>query len=263
MDYSAFASVSRALTNPQSGSTTRRRMTQLLGGLVLGGPVALLGLSGVEAKCKKKCGPCKRCKKGKCEPKGAGTACTGGTCQKGTCIAAASSPSSPSSPPPPPGPPPTGPGICNLSGSTSAISGNRRFAQTFLPPAGTSLTTAQVALQANPINFELTVQIRTVDGAGKPTATSLGTTIIRSIPATGLPGPPRAVEAIFNPPVTITPGQLHALVVTGPNGVGYTLLHNTGNRCPDGQRFFDTFATDDFKLAGGGDDDLLYAVTVV
>jgi len=50
-----------------------------------------LGLSQAEAKCKKKCGPCKRCKKGKCKPKSAGAACTGGTCQKGTCIAAAPS----------------------------------------------------------------------------------------------------------------------------------------------------------------------------
>ena len=50
--------------------------------------MALLGLSGVEARCKKKCGPCKRCKKGKCKPKPAGTVCTGGTCQSGTCVPA-------------------------------------------------------------------------------------------------------------------------------------------------------------------------------
>ena len=91
MDDSAFASVSRALTTPQPGNTTRRRMTRLLGGLALGAPLALLGRSGVEARCKKKCGPCKRCKKGKCKPKRAGTACTGGTCQKGTCVIAAPS----------------------------------------------------------------------------------------------------------------------------------------------------------------------------
>src|SRR5215213_1154408 len=217
MDHGTLNALTRSLTDSPPGSTTRRTMTRLLGGLALGAPLVLMGLSGDEAKCKKKCGPCKRCKKGKCEPKGAGTACTGGTCQKGTCIAAASSPSSPSSPPPPPGPPPVGPGICNLSGSTSAISGSRRFAQTFLPPAGTTIATAQVALRANPINFELTVQIRTVDGAGKPSATSLSTTIVSGIPATSFTGPLREVEAIFHPPVTITPGQLHALVVTGPN----------------------------------------------
>jgi len=156
-----------------------------------------------------------------------------------------------------------GPGICPSTSNTAGITGSQRFAQTFLPPAGTSLTKAQVVLRANPINFELTVQIRTVDGAGKPTATSLGMTIVSNIPATSFTGPLRAVEAKFDPPVTITPGHLHALVVTGPNGVGYALLYNDGNECSDGQAFFDPNAKDNFALLGGGNDDLLYAVTVV
>jgi hypothetical protein len=38
-------------------------------------------------KCKKKCGPCRRCKKGKCKPKTDGTACeTCGECQGGVCV---------------------------------------------------------------------------------------------------------------------------------------------------------------------------------
>ena len=73
---------------------SRRGMTRLLGGLALGGPLALLGLSKAEAKCRKKCGPCKRCKKGKCKPRPAGTVCAGGTCQGGACV--------PTTPPPPP-----------------------------------------------------------------------------------------------------------------------------------------------------------------
>jgi hypothetical protein len=36
-------------------------------------------------KCKKPCGECRRCKKGKCKPKPNGTACGPGTCQGGTC----------------------------------------------------------------------------------------------------------------------------------------------------------------------------------
>jgi subtilisin-like proprotein convertase family protein len=59
-------------------------------GLALGGPLALRGIAAGEAKRRKTCGPCKRRKKGKCKPKPAGTACTGGTCQHGTCVAAAS-----------------------------------------------------------------------------------------------------------------------------------------------------------------------------
>src|SRR5215213_572946 len=100
MDNSAFDTLTRALNSSHAQSTTRRGMTRFLGGLALGGPLALLGLNQAEAKCKKTCGPCKRCKHGKCKPKPTGTACPGGTCQGGTCIPAASPPSPP--PPPPP-----------------------------------------------------------------------------------------------------------------------------------------------------------------
>src|SRR5215217_2410038 len=87
MDDGAFDAVTRSLTASLTGSTTRRGMTRLLGGLALGGPLALVGLVGAEAKCKKKCGPCKRCKHGKCKPRPAGTVCAGGTCQRGACVA--------------------------------------------------------------------------------------------------------------------------------------------------------------------------------
>jgi hypothetical protein len=99
MDHQAFDGLTRSLTASLTGSTTRRGITRLLGGLALGGPLVLLGLSEAGATCKKKCGPCKRCKKGKCKPKPSGTACAGGTCQGGVCIEAASP--APSAPLPP------------------------------------------------------------------------------------------------------------------------------------------------------------------
>jgi len=101
MNTDAFETLTRSLIGARPGSTTRRGMTRLLGGLALGGPLALLGWSQTEAKCTKKCGPCKRCKKGKCKPMPAGTTCTGGTCQGGDCVPTAASP------PPPPLPAPT------------------------------------------------------------------------------------------------------------------------------------------------------------
>jgi hypothetical protein len=91
MDRGTFDTLTRAFTHPQPGRTTRRGITQFVAGLALGGPLALLGLTRAEAKCKKSCGPCKRCKQGKCKTKPAGTACTGGTCQKGACVASAPS----------------------------------------------------------------------------------------------------------------------------------------------------------------------------
>jgi hypothetical protein len=55
------------------------------------GVLAMLGLADSHesaARCKKTCGPCKRCKKGKCKPKPFGTSC--GACRRcegGRCIA--------------------------------------------------------------------------------------------------------------------------------------------------------------------------------
>src|SRR5215217_9119635 len=89
MDDGSFDGLTRSFTASLTGSTTRRGMTRLLAGLALGGPLALLGLGEVEAKCKKPCGLCKRCKQGKCKPRPAGTACPGGTCQRGACVASA------------------------------------------------------------------------------------------------------------------------------------------------------------------------------
>src|SRR5215213_248587 len=143
MENATVDRVTRSRIAAYPRSTTRRGMTRLLGGLALGGPLALLGLREAEAKCKKKCGPCKRCKKGKCKPKPAGTACAGGTCQGGACLPATATP--------PPPAPPTGPGNCafdDLFGTTAG--GVRRWAQTFLPPRGGKLTDASIFLQANP-----------------------------------------------------------------------------------------------------------------
>ena len=98
MDADRFDSFTRAL----SLSTVRRG---IVAGLLSGGLTPLLAeLEGGarrrdarserrhhevaaekrKKKCKK-CGPCRRCKKGKCKPKPNGTPCAGGSCQKGKC----------------------------------------------------------------------------------------------------------------------------------------------------------------------------------
>lgn len=238
MDADRFDAVLRTL----SVMPSRRAAVRLVTGLGLAG---LLGRDETEAKRKKK-------KKKKKRPTSPSPPSPPG------------SPPPPESPPPPPPPPPTGPGFCAASASAGAVSGSQRFAQTFLPPAGTTLTKAQVLMRINPINFSLTFQIRTVDGAGTPTSTSLGTEIVSNIPATAIADPPRLVEATFDPQVTITPGQLHALVVTATDAAGFALQNNSGNNpCPDGQRFFDSAANNTFAPGGGGFDDLVYAVTLV
>jgi hypothetical protein len=82
MDAHHFDALARSLSLPGS-----RR--SVLGGLLLGA-LGLLGTRTDKAAAKKKkpCPPCKKRKQGKC--KGVlpdGTACAGGTCQRGSCVA--------------------------------------------------------------------------------------------------------------------------------------------------------------------------------
>jgi hypothetical protein len=75
-----------ALTRSFIRTLSRRRLTGLLGGAGMGA----LGLFGVAppatAACKKKCGPCERCKNDKCKPKQDDIRCNGdGRCLKGRC----------------------------------------------------------------------------------------------------------------------------------------------------------------------------------
>jgi hypothetical protein len=66
---------------------TRRSMLGLVAGIG-----AMLGVGADEAtarKCKKPCGPCKSCKKGRCRPRADDTPCgQGGRCLKGRCKSA-------------------------------------------------------------------------------------------------------------------------------------------------------------------------------
>ena len=83
MDADGFDALSRSLGDARS----RRRTLSL----ALSGTLTLLGLvDSDETTAKKKCPPCKKRKQGKCKKKKPdGTACAGGTCQSGRCVATA------------------------------------------------------------------------------------------------------------------------------------------------------------------------------
>ncbi len=77
MDPSRFDALARSLGSPAS----RRAAFGLLAVIA-----AIRGGDAEAAKCKKPCGECKRCTKGKCKPARDGTKCGSGlTCQKGRC----------------------------------------------------------------------------------------------------------------------------------------------------------------------------------
>ena len=84
MDAHRFDALARVLT---TAGSRRRAFT----GLVSGTLSLVLGASSMEdVAAKKKCPPCKKRKKGKCKKKlPDGTACAGGSCQRGVCQLAA------------------------------------------------------------------------------------------------------------------------------------------------------------------------------
>jgi len=121
MDGSSFDTLTRSLR------TARSRRGALA--TLLGGTLGLRGLahpdnSAAGGTCKPACPECKQCqkgkhgKKGKCKPKREGTACAGGTCQAGVCLASSA---------PAPLPPPfcagknycVTPAFCQASGPTT------------------------------------------------------------------------------------------------------------------------------------------------
>lgn len=66
---------------------TRRSTVRGLTGVLAGGVFAAFAIGdAAEASCKKPCGPCKRCKHGRCRPKPPGTACGEcKVCKSGKC----------------------------------------------------------------------------------------------------------------------------------------------------------------------------------
>ena len=82
MDADHFDALSRSLTTTRS----RRSLARLLSGLILGGVLSALGATEALARCRPRCGPCKRCQNGRCRRKAEGATCgQGRVCLAGIC----------------------------------------------------------------------------------------------------------------------------------------------------------------------------------
>ena len=82
MDDPRFDAFTKAFTTTRS----RRSLSRLLGGISVGGVLSTLGGTAALARCRPRCGPCKRCRNGRCRRKPDGTACGDGlTCSGGVC----------------------------------------------------------------------------------------------------------------------------------------------------------------------------------
>jgi hypothetical protein len=95
VERSRFGRLARSLavdpSLPDLGNAlSRRGVMRLLGGVGLGGALVVgTQPDPAQARCRKKCGACKRCKKGRCRPRPDDTPCgQGGRCLKGRCKSA-------------------------------------------------------------------------------------------------------------------------------------------------------------------------------
>jgi hypothetical protein len=248
MDTQWFAALGRMLG---TGCSRRRWLVGLAGALISG--LAVSPPNQTAAKCRKRCGPCKRCTKAKCKPKPNGTICAGGTCRGGACQASA--------PPLSPSPSvPAGRGRC-AGASDGVFQGFQRYAQTFLPPHAGQLTKAEVFLSRIFDEFSVDFEIRNVSASDFPGTTILGSARVENVPVTTGPDE-RRVEATFSPSVPIAAGQPYALVIRGSTGnYGNSVL--SGNPCPDGQLFEDQIGSGTFTVVGDGSFDMRFSVTIL
>ena len=224
-----------ALTPTLTTTGSRRGITRLLAGLTLGGSLGLLRLSQAEAKCKKTCGPCKRCTKGKCKPKAAGTACAGGTCQRGRCITT-------------PPPPPSFTELACPGPKEASFTGTSRVAQTFVATGTGAIATANVEFSVVSAGDDFVFEIRSVDPSGTPTSSVLGSAHVTDVAAISTP---TFVMATFTPPVPVTFNTTYALVVTKAGG-GFIVDARAGDDC-GGTFFNDPSASNTFIPSASND----------
>lgn len=119
------------------------------------------------------------------------------------------------------------------------FSGQQAVAQTFVTLRSGELTRADIRLLQNAEGASVILEIRDVDEQNAPNNV-LATTTIDNIPATAAEDSPRTIRADFADPANVVSGTRFALVVTGPEGLDFTVDTDPGNPCPD-QTFFADF----------------------
>jgi hypothetical protein len=129
---------------------------------------------------------------------------------------------------------------------------DRRFAQTFLALRSGRLTSASVVLAANPGGNDFALEIWAVGQDGVPVKSILASTTISGVPATS-EDTPRPITGAFSAPAQVTAGQRYALVITETTELGFNILANDNNTCPDGDLFEDGEANEDFVLEANAD----------
>jgi hypothetical protein len=247
MDAECFERIRRSLPHAPS----RRVALRAVAGAVLGGalaPVLAPGASDAGKKGGKKTKKCKGKKKV--------TICHHGqTMQVSACalkghqkhgdpVGACASP-----------PPPDPVTIACAGPVTIIFGGNDRFAQTFTAPRAGQVTAAQVELSEADAGNDYTLDIRTLDGTGKPTGTVLGSVWINDVAAGA-----QTLTGNFASPIAVGGGAGYALAVTAAPGQDLKIRALNDNTDCDGQVFVDRFADHTFLDTDG---EMIFSLTIV
>ena len=142
---------------------------------------------------------------------------------------------------------------CPGPADVNAVSGGSdpdTFGQTFTAEHSGTLTRAELSVtNVDPADV-FTVEIRSVDGAGAPTATVLATTTATGLPATASPAY-TTVSGVFVSPASVSLGTQYALVLIGPD-YGIATVDDAG--CTGGQAYFFNPGTGMWVIANVGSD---------
>jgi hypothetical protein len=140
----------------------------------------------------------------------------------------------------------------------SSINGERH-AQTFTASHTGQIISAQVELVTGGAGHGYTLDIRTLDNAGGPSATILASKRIANAPA-ATETVPVSLIANLDPFVPVQEGTGYALVVTPDPGKFMTLGFRTSSDACPGQHFATSSATGPFFLSFG---EIIFSVTIV
>ena len=239
MEATRFDTLARTLGN---GASRR---------VVIGGVLAALGLEVVSAAKKKKCPPCKKRKQGTCRNKKPnGTACPGGTCQSGRCVAAA-----------PPSVPVLTYQCLGPREDTLVIGGaSSRIAQSFTAAQSGSLHQIQIEVTKKPgTTGDYVVQLLDFGADGKPTNTVLATA---TIPDASVPDGDSTLTATFSGPPLVT-GTEYAAAISRPGGSELQVGDRIGNDCAGTAFDQNPIGTGSFEELFAGSRDLITSVMVL
>jgi hypothetical protein len=170
----------------------------------------------------------------------------------------AQTPPSVAPPPPPPSSPPTPVNVVCPGPSDATLTGSRRFAQTFFAPISGPLTSAQCEVTTLNGEEEFTLEVRTIDSAGQPTAEILAATVVADVPATP-DAQTLTLVGNFSVPALLQANQGYALVVTVGAGQGFRLQALDGSDTCPGELFFDSLADGTFLRLGR---DMIFSATI-